>query len=93
MQERVSTGVAGFNATGFLMDTDDIRAGLSDIIYISSRLLHHHVDIKHTVCRLSEGRDHRHTEGNARNKRSVHHVEMDVLRSGVGNSLYILSKF
>ena len=51
------------------------------------------MDIKHAVCCLSEGRDHRHAEGNARDEGSVHNIQVNVLRSGIGNSLYVLTKF
>ena len=49
-----------------------------------------YVDVEHSLCQRAKSLDHRHSEGNAGHKGPIHHIQMNILGSGLKYSLNLL---
>ena len=70
----------------------NIRSGLRESLDILIRIVYHQMDVEYHHRFPADGLDDRDTQGIIRDKMSVHHVDMQVLRACLLYLPYILAK-
>ena len=67
------------------MDRQDGRTGLAEAIYIPDGPVNHEMDVQRQLGNPGNGLDHRHANGQIRDKETVHDVYMNVICAGPGD--------
>jgi hypothetical protein len=78
--------------TGFLVNADPICTGIDEGRYEVVRVLDHQVAVQGDIRHLADGRNHRRTDREVRDKMPVHHVQMEQGRSRCNRLIYLLAK-
>ena len=69
---------------GLHMTGDDVRPGVAELVHIAHRLLNHQMHVQGQVRHRMDALHHRDADGDVGHEQAVHHVHMDVIRSGDG---------
>ncbi len=76
----------------FLMDSNDIGAGLGERIDIEIGILDHQVYIERLVSDFTQGIDHQRADGDVWDEMTVHDINVNVIGAGAVNGLNIFTK-
>ena len=68
---------------GFDVDCDDVRPGLAEFLYIADRSIDHQMNVQRQIGDAPDRSDDGHTNGDIRDKCAVHHVHVDIVRTGL----------
>ena len=68
------------------MDGQNVASRLTEIVHIADGTVDHQVNVQRKLGDLADGGNHRDTDGDIGNKKPIHHVYMDVIRTGGGQS-------
>ena len=71
---------------------DNIRAGLDEVVQILIGVRDHQMYIEHLVGRLAQRLNHRSADGDIRHEVTVHNVNVNVFRTGIGGNFNIACK-
>ena len=78
---------------GLQMKGDAVCTAIHKILNIALRLFDHQMHVKKAVRGLANGGNQRHAKGDGRDEQSVHHINVDVLRSRLVDLDKLLSQF
>ena len=62
---------------------NSVRSAFHKFFQITHRFRNHQMHVKKHMTGISNGLNYRHTEGYTRNKHSVHHINMQLIRTGL----------
>ena len=71
------------------VEVDEIRAGGAKPLHIAHGALDHEVDVEKHIRRAAQRLDHRNADGDIRNEKPVHNIDVQPVRPRFLNILYL----